>query len=106
LETVSSRFGAAKDRAELEKDFVENLGKYQKEALQRLVGAAGLLLREEHQLAIRSLRDGVIELDGDDQEVLDAVQYFIWMFDALVPWFKQHKHKRRERGEKPKLTVV
>jgi hypothetical protein len=50
--------------------------------------------------------DGAIALDGDDPEVLDAVQYFIWMFDALEPWFKQHKHKRRERGEKPKLTVI
>jgi hypothetical protein len=89
---------------ELEKDFVENLGKYQKEALQRFVAAAGMLLWEEHQWAIRSLSEGIVALDG--QETLVAAGYFIMMFEHLAPWFKQHKHKLRFQGEKPKLTLV
>jgi hypothetical protein len=63
-------------------------------------------MREEHAWALRTIIRGEIALDGDDQEVLGAVQYFIWMFEHLAPWFEKHKHKRRERGEKPKLTVV
>jgi hypothetical protein len=54
---------------------------------------------------LRGIFNGDIALDGDDPEVLDAAQYFIWMFDALELWFKWHKHKRRDGG-KPRLEVV
>jgi hypothetical protein len=97
-----------KDRATLEREVAENLGKYQKDALRHLVSWVIYHSsdKEEYKLAMAAIKDGFIALDGDDPEVLEAVQYFIWVFDALAPWFKQHSHKRRERGEKPTLTVV
>jgi hypothetical protein len=98
----------AKDKVALEREVVENLGKYQKDVLRHLVSWVmfHLSYKEEYQLAFSAIRDGVIALDSDDQEVLDAVQYFIWLFEMLAPWFKQHEHKRRIRGDKPRLTVV
>jgi hypothetical protein len=65
-----------------------------------------MLLWEEHQWAIRSLSEGIIALDGGDQETLVAAGYFIAMFEHLAPWFKQHRPKIRFQGEKPKLTLV
>jgi hypothetical protein len=102
------REAAAEVPADLEEDFAENIGRYQKEALRMLVGAVFSMekwMEQQHAWALRAIIHGDIVLDGDDPEVLDAVQYFIWMLEALTPWFKQHAHKRSERGAKPRLEV-
>jgi hypothetical protein len=109
LERLFRKHKEEKAREDLEKHWSEHLGEFQKEALRRVVGTLfnnSAWMREEHAWALRAIIQGDIALDGDDQEVLGAVQYFIWMFEALEPWFKQHEHKRRERGEKPMLELV
>jgi hypothetical protein len=52
------------------------------------------------------VREMIASRKEEHQATLVAAGYFIAKFEHLAPWFKQHKHKLRFQGEKPKLTLV